>query len=58
MGKTPEYTKKAIKAYQDKFDRVNINLPKGIKERIIKSGNSVNGLTNKLILEYLEKNGF
>ncbi len=34
MSKTPEYTKKAIANYQQKFDRVTLNLPKGTKERV------------------------
>lgn len=34
MGKTPEYTKNAIKAYQAGKDRVNLLLERGTKERI------------------------
>lgn len=34
MGKTPEYTKNAIKAYQSKKDRVNLLLDYGTKDRI------------------------
>lgn len=34
MGKTPEYTKNAIKAYQAGKDRVNLLLDYGTKERI------------------------
>ena len=52
--KTPEYTRKAIAAYQSKFERININLPIGTKDRIKAAGQTVNGLANKLILEYLE----
>lgn len=33
-NKTPGYTRKAIEKYNSKFDRVNINLPKGTKERV------------------------
>lgn len=31
MAKTPEYTKKAIQNYNNKFDRIAVNLPKGTK---------------------------
>lgn len=34
MGKTPEYTKKAINNYRDKFDFIQIRFPKGTKERL------------------------
>lgn len=34
MGKTPEYTKNAIKAYQAGKDRVNLLLDYGTKDRI------------------------
>lgn len=32
--KTPDYTRRAIEKYNQKFDRVMCNLPKGSKERI------------------------
>lgn len=34
MGKTPEYTKNAIKTYQAGKDRVNLLLDRGTKDRI------------------------
>lgn len=34
MGKTPEYTKKAIAAYQSKKDRFNLLLDAGTKDKI------------------------
>lgn len=34
MGKTPEYTKKAINNYRDKFDFIQIRFPKGTKDRL------------------------
>ena len=56
--KTPGYTRKAIAKYQAKFDRVNINLPRGLKDqcRTI-TGESLNGLVVRLLMEVLEKNG-
>ena len=33
MGKTPEYTKRAIDNYKSKFDLVQIRLPKGKKKK-------------------------
>ena len=57
-SKIPEYTRKAIAKYQSKFDRVNINLPKGLKDQIKAStGDSINGLVVRLLMEVLEKNG-
>ena len=32
--KTPEYTRKAIQNYNEKFDRIAVNLEKGSKEWI------------------------
>lgn len=34
MGKTPEYTKKAINNYRDKFDFIQIRFPKGTRQRL------------------------
>ena len=34
MGKTPEYTRKAINNYKEKFDIIQIRLPKGTRDRI------------------------
>ena len=39
MGKTPEYTKNAIRNYQAGKDRVNLLLDYGTKERIKKRDN-------------------
>ena len=51
---TPEYTKKAIAAYNAKFDRVQVNLPKGTKDLIKEKYNiSCNKYINKLIQENL-----
>lgn len=53
--KTPEYTRAAIKRYQDKHDRSNINFPKGTIQRIKAQGKSVNGLVNELVADWLDK---
>ena len=37
-------------------DRVSVALPKGMKDRITEKGESVNGLVNRLLLEWLENN--
>lgn len=34
MAKTADYTRRAVDAYREKFDLVQIRLPKGTKERI------------------------
>lgn len=52
---TPEYTKKAIQRYNDKFDRVAVNLPKGTKEKIKElTGLSCNKYISELVLKNLE----
>ena len=54
--KTPEYTKRAINKYNEKFDRIAVNLPKGTKERIKDlTGESCNAYISKLVMESLEK---
>ena len=59
MAKTPEYTKKAIQNYNNKFDRVAVNLPKGTKDKIKElTGKSCNAYISELVkndLENLEK---
>lgn len=39
MGKTPEYTKKAVNNYRDKFDFIQVRFPKGTRERLADKGN-------------------
>lgn len=39
---------------KNSYDRVSITLPKGTKERIKAKGESINGLINRLVLEYLD----
>lgn len=57
-NKTPEYTRKAIAKYQSKFDRVNINLYKGLKDQIkAATGESVNACVIRLLLQELERLG-
>ena len=52
---TPEYTKKAIQRYNDKFDRIAVNLPKGTKEKIKElTGLSCNKYISELVLKNLE----
>lgn len=54
MGKTPEYTKKAINNYRDKFDFIQIRFPKGTKERL-KSADvgNINDYVVKCVLDKL-----
>ena len=57
-NKTPEYTRKAIAKYQSKFDRVNINLPRGLKDQVkAATGESINSLVVRLLIAELEKKG-
>lgn len=39
---------------KNNYDRVSVILPKGTKERVKAAGESVNGLVNRLVLEFLE----
>lgn len=57
MAETPEYTKRAIKNYNNKFDRVAVNLPKGSKEKIkqLTGGISCNAFINVLVRDKLEE---
>lgn len=59
MSKTPDYTRKAVKKYSDKFDQVTLLLPKGTKERIrlLQSipETSVNSYINNLVNQDMRK---
>lgn len=39
MAKTPDYVKRAVNNYRDKFDFIQIRFPKGTKERLADKGN-------------------
>lgn len=54
MGKTPEYTKKAVANYRKNFDIIQIRFPKGTKEKLSKFGN-INAYITNLVLEDLKK---
>ena len=55
MAKTPEYTKKAIQNYNNKFDRIAVNLPKGTKEKIkALTGKSCNAYVSELVVKDLD----
>lgn len=47
---------KATEKYKQKtYDRITVLLPKGTKERIQLTGETVNGFINKAVVERLEK---
>ena len=53
---TPEYMKRAAQNYREKFDLVQIRLPKGTKKEIeSKTGKSVNAFINELVNQELKK---
>ena len=55
MAKTPEYTKKAIQNYNNTFDRIAVNLPKGTKDRIkALTGKSCNAYVSELVVKDLD----
>ena len=53
MGKTPEYTKKAINNYREKFDFIQVRFPKGTKGRLKDVGN-INNYIVKCVLDALD----
>ena len=54
--KTPEYTRNAVKRYNDKFDKVLIRLPKGAAEEIkTRTGKSCNQYFNDLYTDDLKR---
>ena len=54
MGKTPEYTKKAINNYRDKFDFIQIRFPKGTKDRLQSADvGNINDFVVKCVLDKL-----
>lgn len=56
MAKTPEYTRKAIQNYNNKFDRIAVNLPKGTKQEIKDlTGKSCNAFISALVIKELER---
>lgn len=56
MGKVPEYNLRAINKYNAKFDRIAVNLPKGIKARIKElTGKSCNAYLSELALTDLDR---
>lgn len=50
-----ERVRKQNEQAKQNWDCVSLKLPKGTKERIKNQGESVNGLINRLVLEYLEE---
>jgi len=54
INKSKQRAKKQNQRALELWDCVSCRLPKGTKDRIIRSGNTVNGLINDLVLEYLE----
>ena len=55
-GKVPEYTKRAIEKYREKFDRVTVALEKGTKDRIrAVSDMSISSFISELVYKELER---
>lgn len=49
---------KAVRKYESaNYDKITLMLPKGTKDRIKASGNTLNGFITKVVLEQLEKDG-
>ena len=55
MAKTPDYTRRAVENYRNKFDLIQVRLPKGTKERIINAGEVANDYITSLVLADLER---
>lgn len=55
MGKVADYTKKAINNYRNKFDVMQIRLPKGTRDRISAlTDMSHNEFISKAVIEKIE----
>lgn len=59
MGKIPEYTRKAIDRYNDKFDRVTVRLDKGTRSVIegLPGVSSLNDYVRGLVYDDLRGRG-
>lgn len=53
--KTSEAQRRAVANYQEKVDRVNCRFPKGTKQRIEATGESINGFIIRSVLAELER---
>jgi len=55
-----DYLSKRYKSHNEQikntYDRISCTLPKGTKDEILSKGETVNGLINKLVAEWLENN--
>lgn len=51
-----ERAKKQNERAKELWDCVSLRLPKGTKEKIAARGETVNGLVNRLVIEYLKEN--
>lgn len=54
--KQRERIKRQNQAAKNNWDCVSLKLPKGTKKQITDKGETVNGLINRLVKEYLENN--
>lgn len=53
--KTSEAQRRAVANYQEKIDRVNCRFPKGTKQRIEATGESINGFIIRSVLADLDR---
>jgi len=54
MAKTSKAQLEAIKRYEETIDRINVRLPKGTKDLISETGQSVNSFIIDAVMEKLE----
>lgn len=56
MAATPEYTKRAVDKYRNKFDLIQLRLEKGTKEKILElTGEKCNDYISRLVYQDLER---
>lgn len=56
MSKTPDYTKKAVSNYRNKFDLVQVRFPKGTKEQLKTAGiANINEFIVNCVLETINR---
>lgn len=54
--KRKEAVKKQNEKRKDNYDKLTVTVPKGTKQQILDKGETVNGLINRLVLEWLDNN--
>lgn len=55
MRKQKEKVRQQNEKAKESYDRVSVVLPKGTKERILETGETINGYINRLVIEDMDR---